>query len=88
MTTKAKKEDIIKKFGKEATDTGKAEVQVALLTERINELTEHLDRHKKDNSSRRGLIKLVSKRRKILSYLSKTDISRYRQVLAQLSLRK
>ncbi len=88
MTTKAKKEDIIKKFGKEATDTGKAEVQVALLTERINELTEHLERHKKDNSSRRGLIKLVSKRRKILSYLSKTDISRYRAVLAQLSLRK
>jgi small subunit ribosomal protein S15 len=88
MTTKGKKEDIIKKFGEDAANTGKPEVQVALLTERINELTEHLDKHKKDNSSRRGLIKLVSKRRKLLSYLSKTDISRYRQILAQLSLRK
>ncbi len=88
MINKGKKEEIIKKFGEEAANTGKAEVQVALLTERITELTEHLLKHKKDNSSRRGLIKLVSKRRKVLSWLARTDITRYRQILAQLSLRK
>ena len=84
----AQKSDIIQRFGGSATNTGKSEVQVAILTSRINELTQHLLIHKKDNHSRRGLIMMVSKRRRLLNYLSKTDISRYRQVIADLSLRK
>ena len=88
MILKEQKAEIIEKHGASAKDTGKPEVQIALLTARINDLTGHLEGHKKDNSSRRGLIKLVSKRRKLLSFLAKKDITRYRQVLAALSLRK
>jgi small subunit ribosomal protein S15 len=88
MITKEQKADIITKFGSKTADTGKSEVQVALLTSRINDLTHHLDGHNKDNSSRRGLIKLVSKRRKLLDYLAKKDINRYREVVKSLSLRK
>jgi small subunit ribosomal protein S15 len=88
MITQEHKAELIKKFGENDSDSGKAEVQIALLTARINDLTGHLEGHKKDNSSRRGLIKLVSKRRRLLDYLVRTDINRYRAVLAALSLRK
>lgn len=88
MITKEHKAEIVTKFGSTSADSGKPEVQVALLTARINDLTGHLENHKKDNHSRRGLIKLVSKRRKLLDYLSKKDINRYRTVLADLNLRK
>jgi small subunit ribosomal protein S15 len=88
MITKEQKAEITQKYGTTADDTGRAEVQVALLTTRILDLTHHLESHKQDNSSRRGLIKLVSKRRKVLDYLAKKDINRYRDVLKALSLRK
>jgi len=88
MITKEQKSEIINKFGVKAADTGRSEVQVAIHTARINDLTHHLDGHKKDNASRRGLIKLVSKRRKLLDYLAKKDINRYRDVLKSLALRK
>ncbi|MCL5991771.1 MAG: 30S ribosomal protein S15 [Bacteroidetes bacterium] len=88
MITKEHKSELINKFGVKSADTGRSEVQVALLTARINDLTHHLDGHKKDNSSRRGLIKLVSKRRKLLDFLAKKDINRYRDVLKSLALRK
>lgn len=70
------------------TDTGSPEVQVAILTERINQLTEHLKIHKKDNHSRRGLLKMVGQRRSLLDYLSKKDIERYRALIAKLGIRK
>ena len=70
------------------TDTGSPEVQIAILTARINELTEHLKVHKQDNHSRRGLLKMVGKRRKMLDYLAKKDIERYRALIAKLGLRK
>mgnify|MGYP001313091297 CR=1 FL=1 len=88
MITQEIKNEMIEKFGENPQDTGKPEVQIAIYTWRINDLTHHLESHKKDNSSRRGLIKLVSKRRKMLDYLAKKDITRYRQVLKDLSLRK
>lgn len=88
MITKEQKADIIQKHGENQGDTGKTEVQVALLTARINDLTGHLENHKKDNHSRRGLIKLVAKRRKLLDYLAANDITRYRSIIAALSLRK
>lgn len=88
MISKEEKLDIVKKFGENEKDSGKTEVQIAVLTARINDLTGHAERHKKDNHNRRGLINLVSKRRKLLDYLAKKDISRYRQVLSDLSLRK
>ncbi len=88
MISKEQKAEIIAKFGDNASDSGKPEVQVALLTARINDLTGHMSDHKKDNHSRRGLIKLVSKRKRLLSYLMKTDIQRYRACIAALSLRK
>ncbi|MFP4529119.1 MAG: 30S ribosomal protein S15 [Candidatus Kapaibacterium sp.] len=88
MISKDQKAELIKKFGENEQDSGKAEVQIALLTARINDLTGHLEGHKKDNASRRGLIKLVSKRRRLLDFLIRTDIQRYRAVLAALSLRK
>ncbi len=71
-----------------ATDTGSPEVQIAILTARINELTEHLKVHKKDNHSRRGLLKMVGKRRSLLNYLMKKDIERYRAIIAKLGIRK
>lgn len=70
------------------TDTGSPEVQIAILTERINHLTEHLKVHKKDNHSRRGLLKMVGKRRNLLNYLVKTDINRYRAIIQKLGIRK
>ena len=82
------KADIIKGFAKHEKDTGSPEVQVALLTSRITELSEHLKTHKKDHSSRRGLLKLVGKRSKLLKYLSGTDRQRYQDVISRLGLRK
>ena len=84
----AKKKEIISKFQTHEGDTGSPEVQVALLTERINHLTEHLKEHKKDNHSRRGLFKMVGQRRGLLKYLEKVDIERYRSLIEELGLRK
>ena len=86
--TKERKQEIINTYKREENDTGSPEVQIALLTERINELTEHLKIHKKDNHSRRGLLKMVGKRRNLLNYLSKKDINRYRTIVEKLGLRK
>lgn len=85
---KVKKTGIIEKFAVKEGDTGSPEVQIALLTERINHLTEHLKIHKKDHHSRRGLLKMVGKRRGLLNYLMKKDIERYREVIKSLNLRK
>mgnify|MGYP003331973936 FL=1 len=85
---KAKKQEIIAKFGKDEKDTGSAEVQIALLTERINHLNEHLKINKNDNHSRRGLMKMVGARRSLLKYLQEVDIERYRKIVADLDLRK
>ena len=86
--TKERKQEIINTYKREDKDTGSPEVQIALLTERISELTEHLKVHKKDNHSRRGLLKMVGKRRNLLNYLAKKDINRYREIVAGLGLRK
>ena len=86
--TKDRKQELIDKFGREAGDTGSAEVQVALLTERINHLTEHLRAHSKDHHSRRGLLMMVGKRRRLLRYLESADLERYRKVVADLGLRR
>lgn len=86
--TKERKQEIINQFKREENDTGSSEVQIALLTERINELTEHLKVHKKDNHSRRGLLKMIGKRRNLLNYLAKKDVNRYREIVKKLSLRK
>ena len=88
MISKEAKAGIIEKYKRDEKDTGSPEVQIALLTERINELTEHLKVHKKDNHSRRGLLKMVGKRRNLLNYLAKKDINRYRTIIEQLGLRK
>ena len=82
------KQEIIQKFASHEGDTGSPEVQIALLTERINHLNEHLSVHKQDNHSRRGLLKMVGKRRALLEYLKAKDIERYRSVIAELGLRK
>jgi small subunit ribosomal protein S15 len=82
------KADTIARFGKNPEDTGAAEVQIALLTDRINHLTEHLKMHKKDHHSRRGLLMLVGKRRRFLDYLRTNDVDRYRAVIAELGLRR
>ena len=87
LTVEAKQE-IVAKHGRDPQDTGSTEVQVALLTARINELTEHLREHKRDHHSRRGLLMLVGKRRRLLKYLSRTDIDRYRALIAELGLRR
>lgn len=86
--TKERKQEIIETYKREDKDTGSPEVQIALLTERITELTEHLKIHTKDNHSRRGLLKMVGKRRNLLNYLEKKDISRYKEIAQKLSLRK
>ena len=86
--TQEKKQELIGKFGRADGDTGSTEVQVALLTERINELTEHLRTHSKDHHSRRGLLMLVGKRRRLLRYLESSDLDRYRQLVADLGLRR
>ena len=88
MISKEKKAEIVAKFGKNAQDTGSTQVQVALLTERINELTEHLKEHNKDHHSRRGLLKMVGQRRGLLAYLKKKDLERYRALIEKLGLRK
>jgi small subunit ribosomal protein S15 len=82
------KQEIVSKHGKDANDTGSAEVQIALLTARVNELTEHLRTHKKDHHSRRGLLMLVGKRRRLLNYLQRTDLDRYRALIKELGLRR
>jgi small subunit ribosomal protein S15 len=82
------KQEIIEKFALHEGDTGSPEVQIALLTSRINHLNEHLKIHKKDHHSRRGLLKMVGQRRGLLNYLKETDIERYRNILAALNLRK
>lgn len=86
--TKEKKQELVKKFGASEKDCGKAEVQVAILTERINQLTGHFEAHKKDHASRRGLMMLVGKRRRILDYLAAKDIARYRAIIKELNIRK
>ena len=86
--TQAEKQEIIKEYATHEGDTGSAEVQIAVLTRRINELTEHLKVHTKDHHSRRGLLKMVGHRRNLLSYLQKTDIERYRSIVSRLGLRK
>jgi len=85
--TKEEKAKLITKFGKGEADTGSTEVQVALLTERINELTEHLRIHAKDHHSRRGLLMMVGKRRRLLRYLERKDLDRYRALVSELGLR-
>jgi small subunit ribosomal protein S15 len=85
---KGKKQEIIKKFQVHETDSGSPEVQIALLTERINQLTEHFQVHKKDYHSRRGLLKLVGQRRRLLDYLKSRKADKYRQIVKELGLRK
>jgi len=82
------KQEIIKKFQRSELDTGSSEVQIALLTARINELTEHFTNHKKDVHSRRGLLKMVSRRRSLLDYLKKNDVKKYNQIITDLGIRK
>ena len=86
--TKEKKSELIGKYGRGDGDTGSAEVQVALLTERINELTDHLRTHAKDHHSRRGLLMLVGQRRRLLDYLKAKNVDRYRSVIQSLGIRK
>ena len=86
--TKEAKLDIVGKHGRHGTDTGSPEVQIALLTTRVNELTEHLRTHKKDHTSRRGLLKLVGSRRRLLNYLQRTNLESYRALIKELGLRR
>lgn len=88
MMRKEEKQEIIQTNKQHEGDTGSPEVQVAILTKRINDLTEHLKIHKKDHHSRRGLLQMVGKRRNMLNYLAKKDIERYRALIAKLGLRK
>ena len=82
------KENIIKEYGKSDTDTGSTEVQIALLSERISHLTDHLKEHKKDNHTRRGLLMLVGKRKRLLQYLQNQDVTRYRSLIEKLGIRR
>ena len=86
--TKEEKQEIIKNFGKSDSDSGRSEVQIALLTKRINDLTEHFHAHKKDHHSRRGLMMMVGRRRRLLDYLTAKDIERYRTIIKELNIRK
>lgn len=86
--TKEQKLETIKEYGESESDSGKTEVQIAMLTKRINELTSHFDQHKKDHHSRRGLLKMVGKRRRLLDYLAKKDITRYRDIIEKLGIRR
>ena len=88
MISKEKKAELIKTYGRKEGDTGSPEVQIAILTARINELTEHLKENKKDHHSRRGLLKMVGKRRGLLDYLKKNDLEGYRDLIAKLGIRK
>ena len=85
---RSEKEAIIKEYATHEGDTGSPEVQIAILTKRINDLTEHLKTHKKDHHSRRGLFKMIGQRRSLLNYLTKVDIERYRSIIARLGIRK
>ena len=86
--TQEDKRAVVEQFGKDASDTGATEVQIALLTRRINDLTEHLRAHKHDHHSRRGLLMLVGRRRRFLNYLQKKDLERYRSLIRELGLRR
>jgi len=88
MLKPRKKQNVIKSFKVHDSDTGSADVQIALLTESITELTKHLKKNKKDNHSRRGLLKMVSKRRKFLNYLQKNDEKRYKKIVKKLGLKR
>ena len=88
MITQQEKSELIQKFGKSESDTGTPEVQIAIFSKRISALTDHLKDHPKDHSTRRGLLKLVGKRRRLLNYLMDTDIERYRTIIAELNIRK
>ena len=88
MLTKDQKSEVISDFKTHGGDTGSPEVQIALLTKRIDELTEHLKLHRKDHASRRGLLKMVGARAALLKYISKKDASRYREIISRLGLRK
>jgi len=86
--TKEKKQEVITAFGANEKDTGATEVQIALLTTRVDELTEHFKRHPKDTNSRRGLLKLVGQRRRLLAYLRRKNLAKYREIIERLNLRK
>jgi small subunit ribosomal protein S15 len=86
--TQEDKLEVVERFGKDASDTGATDVQIALLTRRINDLTEHLRTHKHDHHSRRGLLMLVGRRRRFLNYLQKKDLERYRSLIRELGLRR
>jgi small subunit ribosomal protein S15 len=86
--TKEAKQELVGKHGKHGTDTGSAHVQVAMLTQRINELTEHLRTHAKDHYARRGLLKMVGRRRRFLNYLQRNDLEGYRELIKELGLRR
>ena len=86
--TKEKVEELTKEFGKKENDTGSTETQIAVITERIKNITSHLKNNKKDHSGRRGLVILVSKRRKLLNYLQREDINSYKNILEKLNIRK
>lgn len=88
MITTEQKQSLVETHGASDQDTGKPEVQIAIFTARINDLTEHLKRHKKDHTSRLGLLKMVGKRRRLLNYLMKNDIERYRAIIKELGIRK
>jgi small subunit ribosomal protein S15 len=88
ITKEISRKDLVSKFGKSGSDTGRTEVQIALLTKRINELTSHFKTHSKDHHSRQGLFKLVGQRKRHLKYLAKEDLNRYSEVLVKLGLRK
>jgi len=86
--TAERKQELVTKFGKAERDTGSAEVQIALMTERINDLTQHLRAHSKDHHSRRGLLMLVARRRRLLNYLQRSNLESYRSLVKELGLRK
>ena len=86
--TAERKQELVQKFGKAERDTGSAEVQIALMTQRINELTQHLRGHSKDHHSRRGLLMLVGRRRRLLNYLQRSNLESYRSLVKELGLRK
>ena len=86
--TQERKQEMVTKFGDGATNTGKAEVQISLMTERIYDLNQHLRIHRKDHHSRRGLLMLVGRRRRLLNYLQRSDVERYRALIRELGLRK
>jgi len=88
MITKERKQELVEQYGNSADDTGTPEVQIAIFTERINRLTDHLKDHPNDHSTRHGLLKLVGKRRRLLNYLQENEIERYRTIVEELGLRK